>query len=168
MLASASSASAAQGDCGQPASSGATPSASDCLFVLRTATGAATCEPECVCDTNGGGGITASDALVCLKVAVGQPNVTLECPPCIGDTTTLPTSGVDWKPAAFSPIARFEGSGVVVGGKLYVFGGFYDSDLHASPRVDVYDPEADAWQRLADMPVAVTHCNPAVDGNTVW
>jgi N-acetylneuraminic acid mutarotase len=76
--------------------------------------------------------------------------------------------GADWKPAAASPIARFEGPGVVIGGKLYVFGGFHDADLHASPRVDVYDPEADQWRRLTDMPVAVTHLTPALDGNTVW
>jgi N-acetylneuraminic acid mutarotase len=56
----------------------------------------------------------------------------------------------------------------VVDGDIYVFGGFYDPDLHASKRVDVYDPESDTWTRRADMPIAVTHLIPALDGRMVW
>jgi len=70
---------AAQGDCSQPLSTGTAPTASDCLFILRTAVGAQTCDPVCVCDTNGAGGTTATDALLCLKAAVAEP-VTLSCP----------------------------------------------------------------------------------------
>src|SRR5262245_16418175 len=91
MLAMPSAARAAQGDCSQPVSNGANPTASDCLFILRTATGSDTCEPECVCDTNGAGGVTASDALVCLKAAVSQLQV-VDCP-CSGDTTTTIPGG---------------------------------------------------------------------------
>jgi uncharacterized repeat protein (TIGR01451 family) len=70
---------AAQGDCGQPLSTGAAPTASDCLFILRSAVGSQTCEPICICDTNGAGGTSATDALLCLKAAVAEP-VTLSCP----------------------------------------------------------------------------------------
>jgi len=70
---------AAQGDCAQPLSTGATPTASDCLFILRTAVGTQTCDPVCICDPNGAGGTTATDALFCLKAAVAEP-VTLACP----------------------------------------------------------------------------------------
>jgi uncharacterized repeat protein (TIGR01451 family) len=70
---------AAQGDCGQPMSTGATPTASDCLFILRTAVGSQVCDPVCICDTNGAGGTSATDALLCLKAAVAEP-VTLSCP----------------------------------------------------------------------------------------
>jgi hypothetical protein len=69
---------AAQGDCGQPVSSGAQPTASDCLRILRVSVGSDTCARACICDTNGIGGTTASDALVCLKKAVGQ-DVDLGC-----------------------------------------------------------------------------------------
>src|SRR6185503_5248473 len=75
----APSAWAAQGDCSQPVSAGAAPSASDCLFILKVAVGAQTCAPACICDPSGGGGTSASDALLCLKKAVGQ-GVTLNCP----------------------------------------------------------------------------------------
>jgi hypothetical protein len=81
-------ATALRGDCGQPVSNGATPTASDCLYILKTAVGAETCTPECICDVNAAGGVTASDALTCLKKAVGQ-NVQLNCGAgCISTTTT--------------------------------------------------------------------------------
>jgi len=70
---------AAQGDCGQPATSGSNPTATDCLYILKTAVGAQTCSPTCICDVNAAGGVTATDALTCLKKAVGQ-DVLLNCP----------------------------------------------------------------------------------------
>jgi hypothetical protein len=83
---------AAQGDCSQPVSGGTSPTAADCLFILRAAVGAETCEPICVCDTTGAGGATAGDALLCLKKAVGQ-GVTLQCPiPCGTVTTSTSTT----------------------------------------------------------------------------
>ncbi len=54
--------------------------ASDALFILRTAVGFESC-PLCVCDVNNDGKITATDALAALKAAVGQP-VSLTCPAC--------------------------------------------------------------------------------------
>jgi len=81
----------AQGDCGQPVTNGSAPTASDCLYILRTAVGSEACTPECICDVNAAGGVTATDALTCLKKAVGQ-NVTLDCGAgCGTTTTTLPT-----------------------------------------------------------------------------
>jgi hypothetical protein len=69
---------AAQGDCGQPASDGAGPTATDALFILKAAVGSATCS-LLVCDVDGSSSITATDALLDLKRAVGQ-SVTLSCP----------------------------------------------------------------------------------------
>ena len=78
-----------------------------------------------------------------------------------------------WNRAAASPIPRFEGPSAVVNGKLYTFAGFEryrnaDHVLVATSQVHVYDPAADRWTRLADMPVAITHLNPAVDGTAIW
>ncbi len=80
---------AAQGDCSQPISNGANPTASDCLFILKAAVRLVTCTPECMCAPGGTLPITATDALACLKKAVGQP-ITLNCP--CGTTTTTTTS----------------------------------------------------------------------------
>jgi hypothetical protein len=67
--------------CSQPASTGAAPTATDCLFILKAAVGLATCDPECICAPTGSLPAKASDALLCLNVAVGAPLV-LNCP-CI-------------------------------------------------------------------------------------
>lgn len=64
-------ANAAQGDCAQPLSNGAKPTASDCLFLLKAAVGGQDCDPSCICDADGSGRTTATDALLCLKFAVG-------------------------------------------------------------------------------------------------
>jgi cysteine-rich repeat protein len=89
-------ASAAKGDCGQPQTDGANPTATDCLYILKTAVGAVTCTPTCVCDVNNSGGVSATDALTCLKKAVGQA-VTLDCGAGCGGvtTTTLPPEGCE-------------------------------------------------------------------------
>jgi len=78
------------GDCSQPVSSGAFPTASDCLFILRASVGSQLCEPSCICDADRSGTISPTDALRCLKKVVGQP-VALRCP-CGGSTTTSTTS----------------------------------------------------------------------------
>jgi len=74
------SASAAMGDCAQPASSGASPTSTDCLFILQTAVFLRTCDPDpCICAPKGSLPVAATDALVCLRRVTGQP-VTLSCP----------------------------------------------------------------------------------------
>ena len=80
---------AAKGDCGQPASSGDGPVATDCLFILRAAVGSSTCDPDCICDLNGSGPPpNATDALTCLNASVGTPGL-LNCD-CPTTSTTLP------------------------------------------------------------------------------
>jgi hypothetical protein len=93
---------AAQGDCGQPVTTGASPAASDCLFILGASVGAQQCAPECVCDTNGSGGISASDALVCLAIAVGQ-SVALDCPCDVAAACDLLVNGGFDLPVVASP-----------------------------------------------------------------
>lgn len=98
-----------------------------------------------------------------VAVALSVPSIALtEEPPKAG-----PKPALKWQKAAASPFARVESPTAVIDGKMYLFGGFTD-DLGASLRVDVYDPAADTWARKKDMPVGLTHLNPAVDGKTVW
>lgn len=72
---------ATQGDCGQPVTTGAKPTATDCLHVLKASVRLLTCAPECVCDTNGSGGVSSVDALMCLTTTVGDRP--LEDCPCV-------------------------------------------------------------------------------------
>ena len=74
--------------CAQPLSTGANPTASDCLFILKAAVGTEVCQPECVCAPSGTLPVKATDALLCLNAAVGAP-VPLNCP--CGPTTTSTT-----------------------------------------------------------------------------
>ncbi len=69
----------AESRCAQPSSSGPTPIATDCLFLLNAAVGLAVCTPECICAPKGALPVSATDALVCLTAAVGG-NVELRCP----------------------------------------------------------------------------------------
>ena len=80
----------AQGDCGQPTSLGARPTASDALFILRAAVGAAGCELR-TCDVDSSCTLSASDALRTLRASVGQA-VTLDCRGSCGGSTTTTTS----------------------------------------------------------------------------
>jgi hypothetical protein len=73
-----------------------------------------------------------------------------------------------WSSGATSPIKRFEAQGLAADGRLYVFGGFYDTALQATARVDAYDPARNSWTRLADMPQALTHAAVAVDGDNIY
>jgi hypothetical protein len=109
-------AAAALGDCSQPVTNGTNPTASDCLFILRSAVGSETCTPVCVCDPSGAGGVTASDALVCLKKAVGQ-DVALACPaPCGGGTTTSSTTTSSTTTSTSSTTTNTETTTTTVGG----------------------------------------------------
>jgi hypothetical protein len=69
------------GECSQPFSAGADPSASDCLSILSTAVGNSDCQGlhPCVCAPKGTLPARATDALICLNASVGAP-ATLACP----------------------------------------------------------------------------------------
>lgn len=76
----------------------------------------------------------------------------------------------DWRSAAPSPVLRLEGPAVAANGRLYVFGGFTGREWAAPAlkRVDYYDPAADSWTRVADLPIDVTHVTAAKDGPRIW
>jgi len=77
------------GDCGQPITAGAGPSASDALFTLQAAVGNGSCEPA-VCDVDGTCTVTAVDALRILRYAVQLPEI-LDCELCGSSSTTTST-----------------------------------------------------------------------------
>jgi N-acetylneuraminic acid mutarotase len=81
-----------------------------------------------------------------------------------GDTYSLMPGG-SWQTRASMPVGRERGAAVVgiIGGKLYVAGGFRAGA--ASKLVDVYDPIADSWTALADLPLPRDHaCGGVLDG----
>jgi N-acetylneuraminic acid mutarotase len=71
-------------------------------------------------------------------------------------------------PAAPSPVSRFEPAITVFDGRIYVFGGFDSPQLTITARCDAYDPAADTWSRLTDMPLPVTHAGIAEADGIIW
>ncbi len=106
----ASSAGAAMGDCGQPASSGDNPTATDCLFILQASVGGQTCTPECICDPSGDTNVTATDALFCLVAVVGA--TPLDGCSCATTTVTSVTTTTTTLPATVSVTASLSGDAV--------------------------------------------------------
>lgn len=107
--------------------------------------------------------LAASAALVGFEAGRRYPWAVLDA--WFGDPPPLPPG---WSKRAPVPMARYEASGAVIGGKIYVFGGFHQRDIRAMARVDVYDRATNTWTRKADMPSATTHRNPVPLGDTVW
>ena len=75
---------------------------------------------------------------------------------------------VAWTPRARAQEARTEAPSAAIGGRLYVFGGFVNEALEATPSVERYDLASDTWEPRAPMPVAVTHAGTARVGDAVW
>ena len=61
---------------------------------------------------------------------------------------------------------RQETAVVALGGEVYVLGGF-DGSGRVVATVEAYDPRADRWRSVADLPLAMHHANAAVvDGGS--
>lgn len=90
-------------------------------------------------------------------------------------TSDAPTSSVPGPSASSSTVAvaaplpepRTEVSGVAWRGGIVVGGGLL-ADRRPSARIDLYDPNRDAWQRLPDMPRALHHHGFAVVDDELW
>lgn len=64
-----------------------------------------------------------------------------------------------WHTAAPLPFPRDHFSAIVLGAKIYVFGGEIGHDAQHLQQTDarVYDPATDSWQQLAAMPIGKSH-----------
>jgi N-acetylneuraminic acid mutarotase len=73
-----------------------------------------------------------------------------------------------WSPIATMPLGTNEAQSLVVGDKLYIFGGFDTLKQTFTPtnRAWAYDPAANHWSELAAMPYdGITHAGIATDGS---
>lgn len=83
--------------------------------------------------------------------------------------SNTPPTETTWTPGADALASIFEAqSAYAEDGKMYVFGGFYNEDVQATRFAQAYDPKADSWSRIADLPMAVTHAGVAADGDNLW
>jgi hypothetical protein len=150
LLGAAAPAIAGKGDCSQPVSTGASPAASDCLFILRVAVGTTTCSPACICAPLGALPTRTSDALLCLRRSVGQ-DVTLACPCGPPDGDDFNDNSKD--PERWGMDNTFQGSGTIVetGGRLE-FRSTQATGFHYSSRpwIASYMPYSEDWEASLD------------------
>ena len=73
-----------------------------------------------------------------------------------------------WDLFVESPRTRYETPIAVLNNRIYLFGGFRNAAIQASPEVWVLDPADGSWTRKADLPVTLTHINAVVVNDTVW
>lgn len=107
------------------------------------------------------GSSTSKSPLAFVQIISGSTSPTNPTPPPAATGNWPGTSA--WKFGANSPINRFEAYGFSYGGKLYVMGGWADSQFNGTRRVDVFDPATNMWSRKRDMAAPQTHANMAVD-----
>lgn len=75
---------------------------------------------------------------------------------------------VAWTPLASTQMPRVESASAVIGGRLYVFGGFINEDLEITNTVEVYNPSNNTWSYRTPMPVALGHTGFTVVEGKVW
>ena len=73
-----------------------------------------------------------------------------------------------WAEPHRAPITRYESAVAAIDNRVFLFGGFYNARIQASPEVWAYDPEHRSWTRKADLPSMRTHVNSAQLGDTLW
>lgn len=75
-----------------------------------------------------------------------------------------PLGDLDWQPLGRCPVRRLDAGGIQVGKKLFVFGGYYSTDVLSI--VDVLDLERGVWVERFPMPdtMAQSHLAMTTDG----
>jgi N-acetylneuraminic acid mutarotase len=75
-----------------------------------------------------------------------------------------------WQSATPAPEPRFESAAIAVGGRIYSFGAFSDSEFRVNRSYVSYDPATDTWTSLGTLPsgMAETHLGLATDGRYVY
>lgn len=77
---------------------------------------------------------------------------------------------LSWQVQANAPEGLAEAQSTTLNSKLYVFGGYNVTypDFLGSSHAYSYDPAANSWTRLADMPKPLTHMGVANDGRYIY
>jgi N-acetylneuraminic acid mutarotase len=105
-------------------------------------------------------------ALICLILGALAPTSTT-----FSQDAMLPGT---WETLAPAPTKRTEVTAAVLGGKIYVLGGFAEpslsnlSSLTITDTVEVYDPATNAWTTAAPLPVGLHHAAAGVAGNRLY
>jgi N-acetylneuraminic acid mutarotase len=102
----------------------------------------------------------AAMLLVLLGVFAARPQTVDAADPNFS-TITWTYTGVNY------PLALSEGQSITLNGKMYVFGGFPGTFV-PTRKVHVYDPVANTFTPLMDMPKGLTHGGFTTDGTNIY
>lgn len=118
------------------------------------------------------GGATSETAVPAVSSTGGAASTQPTITSTTTTTTATPGSTTTAQPSVWQRLARMryprsEMPAVVIGGQVYVPGGYMETAQGAAGQVfhEAYDPVTDQWSRLADMPESRHHhMAAAVDG----
>ena len=83
-------------------------------------------------------------------------------------TEAFPDQTLVWTESVRSPAALYESQGLAANGKLYIFGGYFNEQIQASPVTFAFNPATKSWHNLAPMPEKLTHAGQAHYKNKVY
>ncbi|MEE8492894.1 MAG: kelch repeat-containing protein [Nitrospirales bacterium] len=94
--------------------------------------------------------------------------------PVIGQSSSNVSGEGTWHTMAPAPTKRTEVAAAVLGGNVYVVGGFAEpslsnmASLTVSDAVEAYNPSSNAWTTRASLPSGVHHTGAAAIGNRLY
>ncbi|MDA0792146.1 MAG: hypothetical protein O2780_22145 [Proteobacteria bacterium] len=72
-----------------------------------------------------------------------------------------------WQELPDMPVKKWEAATFVLDEKLYVLGG-YTADVKTCKDCHIFDPVDRSWTEIQELPSAISHVNPVLDGRVVW
>lgn len=113
--------------------------------------------------------IAAGCLFALLVLAACSQQSGTQAPPSAPEPPTTPPATITWSPGAVAPLGRFEAQSAVVGGKLYVVGGYTDASIIPKAYHNhAYDPQTDTWAVLPDAPRPLTHAGVVSDARAIY
>lgn len=88
-----------------------------------------------------------------------------------GDTPSngpFPGHTLTWTETVRSPVALYESQGLAAANLLYVFGGYYNAQIHATDSSYAFNPATSQWTNLEPMPEKLTHAGQALYRGDVY
>ena len=72
-----------------------------------------------------------------------------------------------WRELPDMPVKKWESATFVLDDKLYVLGG-YTADVKTCKDCHIFDPADRSWTEIQELPSAISHINPVLDGRVAW
>ena len=82
-------------------------------------------------------------------------------------TKELKITADSWQELPDMPVEKWEAATLIVDDKMFVLGG-YGAGVRTSKVCHIFDPADNSWTRIQDLPSAISHVNPVLDGRKIW